>query len=265
MTMNRRRFNSGLLCMVGAMLFSPDQSGSQQFVNGERLNRHLRALAEFGSNSQGGVSRVAYSAADRQGREYVIGLMRAAKLNVSIDHAGNIIGRRAGSDPNLPPLVVGSHIDSVPEGGNYDGDIGSLGAVEVTQTLGENDLMTRHPIEVIIFQNEEGGLFGSRAITGSLSDKELDLVNHSGKTVREGIKFIGGDPSKLADARRDRADIACYLELHIEQGGILDAEKVNIGVVEGIVEIGQWEVTIEGFANHAGTTAMNQRRGGRYG
>ena len=229
-------------------------------VNGPRLIEHINALAEFGKNPQGGVSRLAYSEADRQGREYVIGLMRAAKLDVSIDAAGNLIGRRSGSDNKLKPILFGSHIDSVPEGGNYDGVVGSLGAIEVAQTLAEKNIVTHHPLEVVIFQNEEGGLIGSRAMDGELTEKELDLVSRSGKTIREGIKFIGGDPTKLSTVKREKGNIAAYLELHIEQGGILEKEKIDIGVVEGIVGINWWDVTIEGFANHAGTTPMNQRQ-----
>jgi len=118
----------------------------------------------------------------------------------------------------------------------------------------------RHPIEVIIFQNEEGGLIGSEAVIGALTGKELELVNKSGKTVREGIRFLGGDVAKLPSVRREPGSIAAYLELHIEQGGTLEAERVDIGVVEGIVGINWWDVTIEGFANHAGTTAMNNRQ-----
>jgi N-carbamoyl-L-amino-acid hydrolase len=221
--------------------------------------KHLQGLAEFGKNPQGGVSRVAYSEPDRAGREYVMGLLRAAKLDASIDAAGNILGRRAGTS-NLPPLLFGSHIDTVPEGGNYDGIVGSLGAIEVAQTLSDNGVVTRHPLEVIIFQNEEGGLIGSRAIDGELTEKELDLVSRSGKTIREGIKFIGGDPEKISSVRRKPGDFTVYLELHIEQGGTLAAEKIDIGIVEGIVGINWWDVTIEGFANHAGTTPMNQRQ-----
>src|SRR5260370_9931696 len=186
--------------------------------------------------------------------------MQRAKLDVAIDAAGNIIGRRTGSDNSLKPLLFGSHIDSVPEGGNYDGVVGSLAAIEVAQTLAENSLTTRHPLEVVIFQNEEGGLIGSRAMNGELTEKELDLVSRSGKTIREGIKFIGGDPAKLSSVKRDKGSIAAYLELHIEQGRILAAEKNDIGLVEGIVGINWWDVTIEGFANHAGTTPMNQRQ-----
>lgn len=259
--MNRRTFSAGLLGTLATTVLSRSGSRvqSQLRVNGKRINDHLKALSEFGKNPQGGVSRVAYSEADRQGREYAMGLMRSARLDVSIDAAGNILGRRRGSDGSLPPLMIGSHIDSVPEGGNYDGDVGSMGAIEVAQTLAESNVTTRHPLEVIIFQNEEGGLIGSRAIDGELTERELDLVSRSGKTIREGIGFIGGDPAKLSSVRRKRGEIAAYVELHIEQGGVLHAEKIDIGVVEGIVGINWWDVTIEGFANHAGTTPMNKR------
>lgn len=255
---NRREFTYGLALSAGALSLHRFPLPQQMRINEQRLMTHIRGLAEFGTNPQGGVSRVAYSDADKQGREYVMGLMKDAQLDVSIDAAANIIGRRAGRVNKLPPLLIGSHIDTVPEGGNYDGVVGSLGAIEVAQTLAENKITLRHPLEVVIFQNEEGGLIGSRAMNGELTEKELDLVSRSGKTIREGIKFIGGDPSKLGEVKRER--IGAYLELHIEQGNTLESEKINIGVVEGIVGINWWDVTIEGFANHAGTTAMNNRQ-----
>ena len=260
MKINRREFNSSLVISAGALAFRrfPSQPGMR--VNSKRIMDHIFALAEFGKNPQGGASRVAYSDADKLGREYVLRLMRDAKLDVVIDAAGNLIGRRAGSVNNLKPLLIGSHIDTVPEGGNYDGVVGSMGAIEVAQTLAENNVSNRHPLEVVVFQNEEGGLIGSRAMDGELTEKELDLVSRSGKTIRAGIEFIGGDVARLAEVRRPKGGIAAYLELHIEQGGILDTEKINIGVVEGIVGINWWDVTIEGFANHAGTTAMNNRQ-----
>ncbi|HSK65218.1 MAG TPA: M20 family metallo-hydrolase, partial [Pyrinomonadaceae bacterium] len=261
MKINRREFSYGLALSLGAaplMRFSGQ--GQQLRVNGQRIMDHILALGEFGKNPQGGVSRVAYSDADKQGREYVLGLMKAARLDVTIDAAGNLIGRRAGSDNTLKPLLIGSHVDTVPEGGNYDGVVGSMGAIEVAQTLAEQNVTLRHPLEVVIFQNEEGGLIGSRAMDGELTEKELDLVSRSGKTIREGIKFIGGDPARLNEVKRNKGDIAAYVELHIEQGNTLDTEKINIGVVEGIVGINWWDVTIEGFANHAGTTAMNNRQ-----
>ena len=260
MKINRRQFNYGLLVCLGSVSFGSFPSQATLRVNGKRIMDHIFGLAEFGKNPQGGVSRVAYSDADKQGREYVLGLMRAARLEVRIDAGGNLIGRRAGSANDLKPLLIGSHVDSVPEGGNYDGVVGSIGAIEVAQTLAENNLTLRHPLEVVIFQNEEGGLIGSRAMDGELTEKELDLVSRSGKSIRDGINFIGGDTAKLGEVRRNKGDIAAYLELHIEQGGTLEAEKIDIGVVEGIVGINWWDVTIEGFANHAGTTAMNKRQ-----
>ncbi len=256
--MNRRDFNFSFFS--GAAALALPQSQATLRVNSDRVNRHLKELSAFGKNPQGGVTRLAYSEADLQGREYATKLMRAAKLEVSIDFAGNLVGRRAGSDSSLPPLVIGSHIDSVPEGGNYDGDVGSMGAIEVAQTLTEHNITLRHPLEVILFQNEEGGTVGSRALAAGLTERDLNIVTNSKKTIREGLKFIGGDPDNLARARRKRGDIAAYVELHIEQGGLLHAEKINIGVVEGIVGVYWWEVTIDGFANHAGTTPMKGRR-----
>jgi beta-ureidopropionase / N-carbamoyl-L-amino-acid hydrolase len=259
--MNRDRLLFHLfLFLVATVGASPAlRSQSTPRVNGDRMMEHLNAMAAIGKDAGGGVSRVAYSEADRQGREYVRGLMSAAGLNVSVDAAGNLSGLRAGREPGLPALVIGSHIDSVPQGGNYDGIVGSLGAIEVAQILAESHLALRHPLEVLIFQNEEGGLQGSRAISGELREEDLDQTTRSGKTLREGIAFIGGDPTRLASVRRKRGDIFAYLELHIEQGGTLAAEKIDIGVVEGIVGNHRWDVTIEGVSNHAGTTPMNQR------
>ncbi len=271
--MNRRDFSLRLAGAVGALSLGNSRLGAETFrrstktqatnalrVNGDRINAHLTALSEFGKNPYGGVSRTAYSEADKKGRDYVMGLMREAGLETSIDVAGNITGKRAGSNPALKPLLFGSHIDSVPDGGNYDGDVGVLSSIEVARTLKERNVTTRHPIEVIIFQNEEGGTIGSRAFVGHLPDKDLDLVAKSGKTLRDGISFIGGDPTKLSTLHWKTGDYAAYVELHIEQGGTLDAEGLNIGVVEGIVGIGWWDVTIDGFGNHAGTTPMDKRR-----
>jgi N-carbamoyl-L-amino-acid hydrolase len=228
-------------------------------VNAQRIGDHLRALSKFGANPQGGVSRVAYSESDLQGRAYAITLMKEAGLAVQIDEAGNVVGTRPGRDPALKPLLLGSHIDSVPMGGNYDGDVGSLSAIEVAQVLKERQIALRHPLEVIVFQNEEGGTIGSQALGEGLTNAQLDLVSQSGKTIREGTRLLGGNPDRIATARRQPGSVAGYLELHIEQGGRLEREKIDIGVVEGIVGILHSEVTIEGFANHAGATPMDQR------
>lgn len=228
-------------------------------VNGQRIGDHLKELSKFGANPQGGVSRVAYSDADLQGRGYATALMKEAGLRVHIDAAGNIVGTRAGADASLKPLIIGSHIDSVPMGGNYDGDVGSLSAIEVAQTLKESQSTLRHPLEVIIFQNEEGGTIGSHALGEGLTDRLLSQRSQSGKTIREGTRLVGGDTDRLRAALRAPGSIAGYFELHIEQGGTLEREKLDIGVVEGIVGILHSDVTIEGFANHAGTTPMDLR------
>ena len=257
------RFMKRFLTLTFCCAFVPlvtAQAPQAVRVDGVRIMQHLQALSEFGKNPQGGVSRLAYTEADRQGREYAVRLMREAQLDVQIDAAGNIVGSRAGSDSSLKPLLIGSHIDSVPEGGNYDGDVGSLSAIEVAQILKEKNVTLRHPLQVIIFQNEEGGTIGSHAIGFGLEEKLLNQVSQSGKTIRDGTKFIGGDPSQLASVQRQPGSIAGYFELHIEQGGILEQQKTDIGVVEGIVGILHSDVTVEGFANHAGTTPMDQRR-----
>lgn len=270
--MNRRDFSLRLAGAVGALSLGDARLGTSTFrtatrqnhsalrVNGDRINQHLVALSEFGKNPYGGVSRTAYSEFDRQGRAYVMGLMREAGLEPMIDVAGNIIGKRAGQNAALKPILFGSHIDSVPDGGNYDGDVGVLSSIEVARTLKERGITTRHPIEVVIWQNEEGGTIGSRAFVGHLEEKDLELVAKSGKTLRDGIKFIGGDPTKLSTLHWKKGDYHAYVEYHIEQGGNLDAEGLNIGVVEGIVGIGWWDVTIDGFGNHAGTTPMDKRK-----
>ncbi|MBI4520448.1 MAG: Zn-dependent hydrolase [Gemmatimonadetes bacterium] len=264
--MDRRTFHHTLLVAIAGGPFVPERSGAvlrrlqQPRVNGDRLAASIARLAQIGRTSEGATSRVAYSEADREGREYVIGLMRAARLTVSIDAAGNILGRRNGNTASLPPLMMGSHIDTVPGGGNYDGVVGSLGAIEVAHTLAEVGIALRHPLEVIIFQNEENGKVGSRAVRGEDPASYLDLLTHSGRTVREGIRSIGGNPERLGDAKRAAGSIAAFLELHIEQGGPLDPGGIDIGVVEGIVGIRRFEVTVDGFANHAGTTPMDQRR-----
>lgn len=226
----------------------------------DRIEARILKLSEFGRNPEGGVSRVAFSEADIEGRKYIISLMEQAGLKVRVDTAGNIIGRREGRDSTLPVILFGSHIDSVPKGGNYDGDVGVMGAIECIEILNENNHTTNHPLEVIVFSDEEGGLVGSRGLIGELSREALQVKSHTGKTIAEGIRLIGGDPDRLQEARRKPSEILAFIELHIEQGAILETEQINIGVVEGIVGINWWDITVTGFSNHAGTTPMNQRK-----
>ena len=244
--------------IMGANRKDPFTKGLR--VNGQRIERRIGELAKFGRDEHGKGNRVAYSQGDIEGRKWFIQLMKNAGLETTIDSGGNIIGRRKGKDNTLKPIAFGSHIDMVPDGGDYDGPLGSLAALEVIEILNENNLVTAHPLEVIIFANEEGGTFGSKAMVGKLSNESLNLTSQRGLTLAEGIKAIGGDPDNLQSSIRKKGDLRAFLELHIEQGGILDNEDIQIGVVEGIVGIQQWDVTVEGFANHAGTTPMNLRK-----
>jgi N-carbamoyl-L-amino-acid hydrolase len=206
------------------------------------------------------VSRVAFTQADIDGRSFAMELMRGAGLEVRIDPAGNILARREGSSGGARPILFGSHIDSVPEGGNYDGDVGSMAAIEAARTLREAGYRNRHPLEVAIWCDEESGLTGSRGFIGDLTEEELQRPGRDGVTLAEKIRRIGGDPARIREAVRAPGSVAAYVELHIEQGGILDQAGLQIGIVEGIVGIHHYDVTIKGFANHAGTTPMDRRQ-----
>jgi beta-ureidopropionase / N-carbamoyl-L-amino-acid hydrolase len=229
-------------------------------VNGQRIESRIFELAKFGVDEKGRGYRVAYTKGDIEGRAWFMDLMKKAGLEPSIDAAGNIVGKRKGKNPSLKPIAFGSHIDMVPDGGNYDGTLGSISALEVIEILNENNLVTDHPLEVIIFANEEGGTIGSMAMAGHLTAEGLQQKSQSGLTHAEGIKVIGGNPDTIQSCIRKKGDMHAWVELHIEQGGILEKENIQIGVVEGIVGIVHWEVTVEGFANHAGTTPMNMRQ-----
>jgi N-carbamoyl-L-amino-acid hydrolase len=253
----------------GAMLSQQGESAQGvRHVNEARLRATLERLSEFGrpagAGFEGGVTRVGFSEADLAARQYVMGLMREAGLAVRVDPAGNIFGRREGTE-KLPVLLFGSHIDSVPRGGNFDGDVGSMGAIEVIRAMNEQQARTRHPLEVVIWANEEGhhfgrGLLGSSAAAGLLEPAALERRDEQGMTLADWLRRYGQDPARLGEARIPRGALAAYLELHIEQGGVLDAAKIQIGVVEGIVGIHWWTCVAEGFANHAGTTPMDRRQ-----
>jgi N-carbamoyl-L-amino-acid hydrolase len=229
-------------------------------VNEQRIEQRIFELAAFGKNEKGEPYRVAYSQGDIEGRAYFMDLMRKAGLEVYVDFAGNIIGKRAGKDPSKKPIAFGSHIDMVPNGGNYDGAYGSITALEIIEVLNENKIITNHPLEVIIFQNEEGGLVGSRALTGNLKKEALSQKSASGLSLEEGIRAIGGDPERLDEVVRKKGDLAAFLEIHIEQSKVLEAQGIDVAIVEGIVGIEDWDITVIGMANHAGSTPMNDRQ-----
>ncbi len=271
-TQGRRYLIAGMcLSLLGLMAGSRWEGKERQaigtanrHVQQERLWATLQKLGEFGKNPEGGVSRVGFTEADLVGRAYVMGLMREAGLEVRVDPAGNIFGLRRGSE-KLPLLLFGSHIDSVPHGGNFDGDVGSLGAIEVIRALNERHVTTRHPLEVAIWSNEEGGrfysgLFGSSAAAGVLPADIAARQDDKGEKLSDWLSRMGGDASRIAAPKIAPGSVAGYLELHIEQGAVLDEAKIPIGVVTGIVGISLRTCTAVGFANHAGTTPMNRRR-----
>jgi N-carbamoyl-L-amino-acid hydrolase len=234
-------------------------------VNGGRLKDLLLGLAEFGKNPEGGVTRVAFTREDQAARDWLIERMKEAGLEVWVDPAANIHGRRPGGDASRPVILFGSHIDSVPKGGNFDGDVGSMGSLEVMRTLKDEKAVTRHPFEMVVWSNEEGvhygkGVFGSRMAARGPDAGELEAKDEDGVTLAEWLRRYGLDPGRIGEARLDPARVASYIELHIEQGGVLDRGGVQIGVVQGIVGIDRYHVTLEGFANHAGTTPMAERR-----
>ena len=275
--MDRRQFSRALAGALGSSAFAPEVlsssvfGGANQFggpnqgqspppINGPRLHGWIQDLSRIGARGDGGVDRVAFSDADLEGRAYVRSLFEKAGLEVRVDVAGNILGRVGGAVSGLPPLMVGSHIDSVPAGGNYDGPLGTLGALEAVWTLLDKGIRPRHPLDVVVFVNEEGGKTGSRVMAGEFQSRELELESASGFTIREGIRRLGGDPAALEGGRMAPGDVAGFLELHVEQGAVLETAGIQIGVVEGIVGIRRWNVVVRGSANHAGTTPMNQRR-----
>ena len=239
------------------------QAGSVA-INSARLNEHLSALGQIG-NTDDGMQRVAFSAFDVAGRDYVMELMRRAGMDVRIDAAGNIIGRVEGSGASLPAIMLGSHTDTVPAGGQYDGALGVIAAIEVVEALRDGGHTTRHPLEVMVFTNEEGTSFhrwllGSRAVAGLWEAEDFAAVADDGATLASRLPDIGGDISHIAEARRRPEELACYLELHIEQGPTMHRGGYPIGIVTGITGRSVYHVDIVGEANHAGTTPMALRK-----
>jgi beta-ureidopropionase / N-carbamoyl-L-amino-acid hydrolase len=258
--------------MAGAAALAiPTKAWSRQSarpaVDAARLRNRLERLSTHGRPPGGtfadGVSRVAYSVADLTARAFVIDEIKGADIVPRIDAAGNIFARYGGQ-PNQPPILFGSHIDSVPNGGNFDGDLGFFSALGVIQAVQAAKLQTRHPLEMVLWAHEESTAFGigtaaSRIVAGDLQAGDMDRT-WNGMKRSEAIKRIAGNPEQIESAIRGKGTWHSYVELHIEQGGMLDQAKIPVGIVEGIVGIHRYDVVIEGFANHAGTTPMNERK-----
>jgi N-carbamoyl-L-amino-acid hydrolase len=234
-------------------------------IDPTRLMGRLAALGRVGALPGGGVCRLALTEADRQGRDMVVGWMKDLGLAVTVDRIGNVIGLRPGEEKG-PPVVIGSHIDTVATGGLYDGALGVLAGLEVVNVLNDAAIRTRRPLAVAFFTNEEGARFapdmmGSGVLSGHLDLAEmLSTVGIDGATLGDDLARIGyaGETPVGAIAAH------CYLELHIEQGPVLDAEGIAIGAVTGVQGISWTEYRFKGQTNHAGTTPMTMRRDAGY-
>ncbi|MCU4347731.1 Zn-dependent hydrolase [Acinetobacter lactucae] len=238
----------------------PQQQNYPLKINRERLLKRIAELGQIGAIEGGGVCRLAFTAEDKLGRDQVIAWMKDLDLSITIDAIGNVVATRAGLE-NLPPVMTGSHIDTVRTGGKYDGNLGVLAGLEVIASLNDANIQTKHPIAVAFFSNEEGSRFppdtmGSLVFQGELSLQDAySTVGIDGSTVKENLERIG----YLGEAPVGLAQIHAFIELHVEQGPVLEHEQISIGAVTGVQGIHWLEFTILGTSNHAGTTPMHLR------
>ncbi len=231
----------------------------------ERIRQQIEQLAQFNETPGNGCTRFSYSEEDRKARQYLKGCMEELGLTVSTDAIGNMKGRLEGNNPDLAPIMCGSHIDTVRHGGNYDGIAGVVGAIETARVLKEHGITLEHPYEVMIFAEEEGSNFnapttGSKALAGHLSMADLKrLKNDQGVTYYDVLKNAGYNPEGVEDLKVQPGDIRAMLEMHIEQSVLLERKNLSVGVVRGIAGIRAYVMEIEGMSNHAGATPMDLR------
>lgn len=232
-------------------------------ANHQRIEQHINLLSQYTATPKAGVTRLTYSKEDLEARNYIKNVMRNYNLTVSEDGLGNIFGKLEGLDPTAPSVIVGSHFDSVPNGGAFDGAAGVVVGLEVAALFQEYKIQPVNSLEVIAMVEEEGsrfggGLMGSRGMMGLLADDDFSSIqDKNGVSVEEAMTTIGLDFTK--EKYRDPKTIKAFLELHIEQGPILEEKNLSIGVVDAIVGLTQLEVTVQGKAGHAGTTPMDKR------
>ena len=248
------------------MTTSSDSSTEETppIIDSDRLWSRLHALAEF-TEADRPWTRRAFTDYFERGRAWLQTEMEQAGLTVEVDAAGNLIGTLAGSDPDAKPIASGSHSDTVPRGGRFDGIAGVIAALEVAQTLAESDLTLKHPVQAIDFLAEEPNQYGvscvgSRAIAGELERWQLDKTAADGTSLGQAIDALGGNAGSLDGALRVPGDTEAFVELHIEQGPVLEAEQLDIGIVTDIVGITRYDVSLTGSAAHSGTTPMNRRQ-----
>lgn len=233
---------------------------STLFVNSDRLVQSIERLAQIGQLPFGGVRRIAYSPEDIAARNLVQHWMVEAGMSVRLDAAGNVIGRYPGKFPQAPALATGSHIDTVPNGGRYDGAFGVLAGLEVVRVLNEQQIQLDHPLEVIVFTDEEGSMIGCKAMSGRVLDDPAKYRFSDGTDIQTCLQRVGGNWDRIAQARLSAADIAAFVELHVEQGPVLEFMGKQIGVVEGIVGQRRYTITVQGSSSHAGSTPMHMRQ-----
>ena len=234
-------------------------------VNIERIHSRLEEIYQCGKKEDGTFTRMAYSPEDVKGRETFMNYFRKLGIEPRVDEAGNIHARLEGEDPTLPAIMTGSHLDTVPDGGKYDGVVGCVSGLEAVETLVENGKKLRHPLEVIVFTDEEGfrfgsGLLGSSAICGQELDIRESDVDLYGNRRSDVIKSYGITVADAPKAKIDPKDVHCFMELHVEQGASLYKSKTPIGVVSSIAGVSRYEIVITGEANHAGSTIMADRK-----
>ena len=229
-------------------------------IDRRRLEATIEELGRVGATERGGLTRLALSDEDKRGRDLMIAWMREAGLRVTVDQMGNIFGERAG-EPGRPPVMMGSHVDSVPTGGKYDGQLGVLCALEAIRTLNDRRVRTRHPVTLAIFTNEEGARFQPAMIASGVMAGKIALEDAYNARDKDGLRlvdelerigYLGSEPCVPRPLR-------AYLELHIEQGPQLEEQGLSVGVVEGIVAIAWSRLTIHGVQDHAGPTPMRIR------
>lgn len=234
-------------------------------INKDRLWARLMELGEIGKQASGGVTRYSFTRDESRAKNLVTAYMKEAGLAVREDAAGNIIGRREGANPSASAVLTGSHIDTVPDGGMFDGALGVLSAIEALQRMNEQGIRNVHPIEVIAFTDEEGsrfgfGMIGSRAVAGTLQRKDLEQRDEQATSIAEAMRAAGIEPERIGEATKPPHEVKAYVELHIEQGRILENLGEPVGLVTGIAGPLWQQFALRGQAGHAGSTPMHLRR-----
>lgn len=231
----------------------------------KKVTERLEAIYQCGAKADGTHTRMAYSDEDVKARELFQSYFKELDIPVRMDEAGNLIARLEGTEPGLGAIMMGSHLDTVPDGGKYDGVVGCVAGLSVCEALIREGKRLRHPLEVIVFTDEEGfrfgsGLLGSSAICGEDSGISEDDLDMYGQTRKEVFRNYGIQTENVEKARRDPKSVHCFIELHVEQGGTLYKNNIPVGIVSSIAGVSRYEVCIEGQANHAGSTMMADRK-----